>query len=83
MVKKAAELGVVFIATTMPGRLKGYDGLTALFKPPQAAVLLGSPDEASSMLPSARVPRGYKPSLEFGFWFKRGDLKKMKIPFVD
>jgi len=83
LIKKGAELGVVCIATTMGAKLKGYDPITGLFKNPQAVVALGSPDEAGAIVPSLRAPRGYKPSPEVGFWFKRGDLKKIKLPFVE
>ena len=83
IIKKAAELGVAFVATTMNGKMKGYDGITGLFKSPQAVLALGNPEDAASMVPGIRAPRGYKPILEFGFWYKRGDLKKIKLPFVE
>ena len=81
--KKASELGVVFIATTMGSGMKGFAGVPGLFKPPQAIILLGNPSEAVNFITNFRVPLGYKPSPEIGLWYKRGDIKKIKLPFVE
>lgn len=83
LMRKAGEFGVCFIATTMGNKFKGYDAITGLFKAPQAGIVLGNPEEASVHFPSVRIPRGYKPSPELGFWFKRGDVKNTKLPFVE
>ncbi|MCL2425842.1 MAG: type VII secretion protein EssC [Oscillospiraceae bacterium] len=82
LMRKAGELGICFIVTTMGNKFKGYDTITALFKTPQAGIVVGNPEEASTQFPSVRVARGYKPSHEIGFWYRRGDVKKVKLPFV-
>jgi len=83
LIKNAGEHGVCFITTTMGTKLKGFDAISALFKNPQAGLALGNPDEASAHFPSVRAPRGFKPTPDIGFWTKRGDVKKIKIPFVE
>ena len=83
LVKQASNLGVVFIATITSGKMKGYDGITALFKSPQAAIALGNPEDAAILLTGLRAPRGYKASPEFGFWYKRGEICRIKIPYVE
>jgi hypothetical protein len=83
LVRKAAELGVIFIATTIGSKMRGHDGITGLFKMPQSAIVLGNPDDSVSIVSGIRVSRDYKPLPEIGFWFKRGDVKKIKIPFVE
>ena len=82
LMRKAGEFGIVFIVTTMPSKMKGYDGITGLFKSPQAGIVLGNPDDASGVFSGIRVARGYKPTPDVGYWCKRGDVKKIKIPFV-
>jgi len=83
LMRKAGELGVVFIVTTMGNKMKGYDGITGLFKSPQAGVVLGNPDDAVAFFSGIRVARGYKSPPDVGFWCKRGDFKKIKMPFVE
>lgn len=82
LMKKASELGVCFIATTLNNRLKGYDPISVMFKNPQGAVLLGNPDGFLSVV-NIRIPRGYKSSPELAFLYKRGDTEQIKLPFVD
>jgi len=82
LMRKAGELGVCFIVTTMGGKFKGYDAITGLFKSPQAGLVLGNPEEVTAHFTSLRVARGYKLSLEVGFYLKRGDTKKIKLPFI-
>jgi S-DNA-T family DNA segregation ATPase FtsK/SpoIIIE len=83
LVKKAGELGVSFVITSMANKLKGYDAITNMFKSPQAGLVLGIPEDGALFFPLVRSPREYKPSPEIGFWFKRGDIKKIKLPFVE
>jgi len=86
LMKAATELGVCFIATTLGTKFKGMGGPTTIdgqFKPVQSAIVLGNATEASMHVPSLGVAKAPKPTLELGFWYKRGDVKRIKLPFVE
>jgi S-DNA-T family DNA segregation ATPase FtsK/SpoIIIE len=80
LIPTAMELGITFISTTLPTKLKNYDNLTKILRSDQAALLLGNPSEQS--LFSVQVARGYKPVPDMGFYFKRGELTQVKLPLV-
>jgi len=80
LITKAKEMGITFITTTLPGKMRGYDAFTALLKDNQAGVVLGNPGEQSFL--QVPAPRNYKPTIEIGFWFKRGDVRVVKMPGV-
>lgn len=81
--QKAGELGICFIATTIITRFKGFGAIDGLFKATQTGLVLGNPGETSTLFPAVRVASTYRPSPEIGFWTKRGDAKKIKLPFVE
>ena len=75
--------GVCFVATSIGSMFKGFEPISGKFKSPQSGLILGAPEEASvHFTGSARFMR-HKPSPEVGFWYKRGEFKKMKLPFVE
>jgi len=80
LVQEAMDLGIAFIATTPGSKMKGYDNLTKLLKTVQAGMVLGNPGD-QTLLP-VPPPRGYKLIQDIGFWFKRGDIRQVKLPFV-
>jgi len=51
-----------------------------VLKDAQAGVVLGAPAE-QSMLP-VQPPRGYKAVPDVGFWYRRGDVCQVKLPFI-
>ncbi|MCL1874511.1 MAG: FtsK/SpoIIIE domain-containing protein, partial [Clostridiales bacterium] len=77
---KAMELGISFIITTMPSKMRGYDNLTKILKDSQAGIVLGNPGE-QNILP-INSPRGYKIIPDRGFWYKRGDIRQVKLPLI-
>ena len=80
LITKAKEMGITFITTTLPSKMRGYDAITALLKDNQAGVILGNPSDQSFL--QVPAPRNYKPSVEIGFWFKRGEVRVVKVPGV-
>ncbi|MCL2368262.1 MAG: type VII secretion protein EssC, partial [Oscillospiraceae bacterium] len=80
LISKAMELGVTVITTTPGSRMKGFDNLTKMLKDAQVGVVLGNPGD-QSLLPMA-APRNYKPVPDLAFWFKRGDARQVKLPFM-
>jgi len=76
----AIEMGITFVVTTTPSKMRGYDPITKILKDMQAGIALGNPTD-QSLLP-IMPPRGFKPVPDIGFWYKRGDFKQMKLPFV-
>jgi S-DNA-T family DNA segregation ATPase FtsK/SpoIIIE len=81
LITKAMEMGITFITTTMANKLRGYDGITSLLKGGnQAGFVLGNPGEQS--LYQILAPRGYRHVIDIGYWFKRGDVRQVKLPFV-
>ena len=74
------NLGFVIVNTTLPTRLRGYDNLTKLLRAGQSGVALGNPGEQQIMV--IQTPRHFKVTPEIGFWYKRGDVKQVKIPLV-
>ena len=80
LISKAAEMGVSFVITTLPSRMRGYDNLTKILKDTQAGIVLGNPGEQSIFQISP--PRGYKAVPDIGFWYKRGDALQVKLPLV-
>ena len=80
LLPKAKDIGICFIVTTLPSKLRGFDNLTKTLKDTQTGIALGHPGE-QSLLPIA-PPRGYKPVNDIAFWFKRGDVKQVKVPFI-
>ena len=81
LVPKAMEVGVVFIVTTHPSKLRGYDNLSKILKDTQAGIALGNPSDQSIF--NIQSPRGYKPVADIGFWYKRGDVCQVKLPFIN
>lgn len=80
LIPKAMELGIVFIVTTLPTKMRGYDNLSKMLKSDQSGIVLGNPNE-QNLLP-VQAPRGYKPAPDIGFIFKRGDTHQVKLPFI-
>jgi len=80
LISTAMELGIAFIVTSLPSKLKGFDNITKLLRNAQAGIVLGSPAD-QSLLP-VPPPRGYKPLPDIGFWYKRGDIRQVKLPFM-
>lgn len=78
---KAMELGISFIITTLPSRMRGYDNLTKILKDSQAGIVLANPAD-QNILPIP-PPRGYKIIPDRGFWYKRGDIRQIKLPLID
>ena len=81
LILKAKNLGVLFFVTTLPGKLRGYDGITNALKDNQSGIAVGHPGE-QTLLPMT-VAHKYKPVSNIGFWLKRGDIKQVKLPFVE
>ncbi|MCL2527841.1 MAG: type VII secretion protein EssC [Defluviitaleaceae bacterium] len=80
LIPKAMELGINFIITTLPSRMRGFDNLTKILKDAQGGIVLGNPNDQSILQVTA--PRGYKPVQDIGFWFKRGDIRQVKLPIA-
>ena len=80
LIIKSKEMGITFITTTLPSKLRGYDGITTILKDNQAGLVLGSPGDQGIF--SITAPRGYKAVPDIGFWFKRGDVRQVKLPLV-
>ena len=80
LIQRAMELGVTIITTTLGTRMRGYDTLTKILKDAQAGVVLGNPGDQALL--AVQPPRGYKAVQDIGFWFKRGDVRQVKLPFV-
>jgi len=80
LVQEAMDLGITFIATTMGSKMKGYDNLTKMLKGAQAGMVLGNPSDQAIL--QVQPPRGYKPIADIGFWYKRGDVRQVKLPFM-
>ena len=74
------NLGFVIINTTLPTKLRGFDNMTKLLRAGQSGVALGNPGEQQIL--SIQTPRNFKMIPEIGFWYKRGDVKQVKIPLV-
>jgi S-DNA-T family DNA segregation ATPase FtsK/SpoIIIE len=83
IIRKASEFGICFITTSLGSKLKGFDAVSSIFKSPQSGIILGSPGEAMTHFPSATSIVRHKPTPEIGFWYKRGDIRKIKLPFVE
>lgn len=80
LVPQAMELGVRFVYTSLPSKLKGYDILTKILKEVQGGIALGNPTDQNLL--AVQAPRNYKAIQDIGFWYKRGDVKQVKLPFV-
>jgi len=80
LVPKAMELGITFIVTTLPSKMRGYDNLTKLLRDTQAGIVLGNPAEQSIF--QIMPPRGYKPVPNIGFWYKRAEVCQVKLPLM-
>jgi len=80
LLSKSRDVGFAIITTTLPSKLRGYDGITALLKDNQSGIVLGNPSDQGIF--QITQPRGFKPVAEIGFWYKRGDVRQIKIPFV-
>jgi len=80
LVPKAIECGINFITTTLPSKMRGFDNMTKILKDPQGGIILGSPADQSIF--QIQPPRGFKPVADIGFWYKRGDVRLVKMPFV-
>ena len=74
--------GINFIATSLGSMFKGFDAISGKFKAPQSGLVLGAPEEASMHFASCtRIVRGQQ-TPDIGFWYRRGDFKRMKLPLV-
>jgi len=80
LMAKSKEMGITFIATTLPGKMRGYDGITTILKDNQAGLVLGSPSDQGIL--AVTPPRNYKAIVDIGFWFKRGDVRQVKLPLM-
>jgi len=80
LITKAKDMGISFIVTTLPSKMRGYDSITQQLKDIQAGIVLGDPGE-QNILP-VTAPRGHKAIPDIGFWFKRGDTRQIKLPFM-
>lgn len=80
LLPKAKEMGIAFVMTTLPSKFRGFDNLTKILKDPQCGLILGNPND-QSVLPFT-PPRGYKPLPDTAIWYKRGDFRIVKIPFI-
>jgi len=80
LITKAKDLGISIIITTLPSKMRGYDTMTSLLKESQAGVVLGNPTDQNTF--AIPAPRGYKPIPDVAFWYKRGDVRQIKVPFV-
>ena len=80
LVPKAMELGITFIITTLPSKMRGYDNLTKLLRDTQVGVVLGNPGEQNIF--QIAPPRGYKPVPNIGFWYKRAETCQVKLPLI-
>jgi len=83
LMKKAAELGVCFVATTLSTKFRGSGQIDGMFRSAQSAVILGNPIDASMHFPSVRFANVATPSPDIGFRYMRGDVKRLKLPFVE
>jgi len=81
LLPKVVEVGITIITTTLPSKLRGYDAVTKSLKEAQAGVALGNPGDQNVF--QILSPRAYKPSPEIGFWYKRGDVRQVKMPLMD
>jgi len=80
LIPKAVDCGINFITTTLPSKMRGYDNVTKLLKDAQGGIVLGNPGDQSIFQITA--PRGYKTVADIGFWFKRGDVRQVKLPLI-
>jgi len=80
LVPKAMELGITFVITTLPSKMRGYDNLTKLLRDTQAGIVLGNPGEQNIF--QIQPPRGYKPVPNIGFWYKRAEVCQVKLPLM-
>ncbi|MCL2594022.1 MAG: hypothetical protein FWD83_00645, partial [Promicromonosporaceae bacterium] len=74
----AVENGIAIIGTSN-GAMSTYTGPGTLFKQPQSAIVLGKPEDVSSLV-NLGLMQGYRPQINAGFWLKRGTLRKIKLP---
>ncbi len=72
------EIGVGIIATTLPGKMRGYDNITKRLREAQTGVVLGMPSDQTFF--SVNVERGYKAKVDMGFIVQQGVDMKVKIP---
>jgi S-DNA-T family DNA segregation ATPase FtsK/SpoIIIE len=73
-------MGFVFITTTVPSKLRGYDNLTKMLRDSQAGIVLGHPTDQNILAVSA--PSRYKPLPDIGFVVARGGSRQVKIPLI-
>jgi len=81
LVPKAMEMGVCFIATTLPTQMKDFGVFTKLFKDTQYGVVLGNPG-GQSIVQQITTPRDYKAMPDMGFWHKRDQRGQVKMPQI-
>jgi len=80
LIGKAKILGISFFITTLPIKMRGYDAISNQLRDNQAGIALGNPSEQNIFPITA--PNKYKPLPNIGFWFKRGDIRQIKLPFI-
>lgn len=81
VLKAAFETGIGMTVTIMPGKLRGFDMLTPLFKEIQNGFVLGNPTEQGYF----QIPliRGYQPEVDKGILVSRGKTWQVKIAKAD
>jgi S-DNA-T family DNA segregation ATPase FtsK/SpoIIIE len=80
VILEGIDLGLTFFITTLPSKMRGYDDITLALKDTQSGIVLGDPGDQNIL--SVSYPSRYRPMSDVGFWFKRGDTRQIKIPFI-
>lgn len=79
--REAFETGIGIIATIAPGKLRGFDTLTAIFKEIQNGIVLGNPmDQGYIQTPATR---GYQSEIDKGIYVSKGKFLYVKIAKAD
>ena len=80
LVTAAISMGITFITATQPLKMRGFDNITKVLKGSPAGIVLGHPAEQNVL--QVPPPRGYKAVPDIGFWYRRGDISQIKMPFM-
>jgi S-DNA-T family DNA segregation ATPase FtsK/SpoIIIE len=78
LIPDAQYVGITFIATSAPNRMKGYDNITKQFKDCTNAIVMGNPND-QTILPCSHM-RSVREGTEFGFIYDKGNIKQIQIP---
>lgn len=76
----AMEMGLTFVVTTTPAKMRGYDAVTKLLKDTQNGIVLGNPGEQTIF--SVPIKRGYQARIDMGFLCSRGTARQIMIPLA-